>query len=104
MAGGSFIYSHSLGIVLFMLFLLSFTLHASGGVAAYNEEAKHHGGETISMAKFVTTSDFWYQSLQNWQSEFLAVGTLTILTVKLRERGSPQSKPVGTKYDQKTGS
>ncbi len=104
MAGGSFIYSHSLGIVLFMLFLLSFTLHASGGVAAYNEEAMHHGSETISMTKFVTTSDFWYQSLQNWQSEFLAVGTLMILTVKLRERGSPQSKPVGTKYDQKTGS
>lgn len=99
-----FIYSHSLGLALLALFLISFALHALGGAAAYNEEAGLHGTETISTVGFMMTSDFWYQSLQNWQSEFLAVGTLMVLSIKLRERGSPESKPVGKKYDHKTGS
>jgi hypothetical protein len=49
------------------------------------------------------TSQFWYESLQNWQSEFLAVVTLLLLSIKLRERGSPESKPVGKSYDKTTG-
>lgn len=103
-AAANFLYSHSLSLVLLGLFLISFVLHALGGAAAYNEEALRHGNETISTLGFVMTPDFWYQSLQNWQSEFLAVGTLLVLSIKLRERGSPESKPVGKKYDAKTGS
>jgi hypothetical protein len=99
-----FLYSHSLSLALLILFILSFILHALGGTVAYNEEAMQHGDQTVSVLGFIASSDFWYQSLQNWQSEFLAVGTLLLLTIKLRERGSPQSKPVGKQYDKKTGS
>jgi hypothetical protein len=93
-----------LSLALLILFILSFILHALGGTVAYNEEAMQHGDQTVSVLGVIASSDFWYQSLQNWQSEFLAVGTLLLLTIKLRERGSPQSKPVGKQYDKKTGS
>ncbi len=103
-AGKELLYSHSLSIALLSIFLVSFALHAIGGTSAYNIEAAQHGNEQINVIQFVGTADFWYQSLQNWQSEFLAVGALTVLTIKLRERGSPESKPVGKKYDHETGS
>lgn len=103
-AASDFIYSHSLGLVLLSLFAISFLLHAAGGTEAYNQEAMQHGNETVGVIGFLATPDFWYQSLQNWQSEFLAVGTLLVLSIKLRERGSPESKPVGKAYDHKTGS
>ncbi len=99
-----FLYSHSLSLSLLAFFIISFILHAIGGADAYNEEAVRHGNETLDVLGFIMTSEFWYQSLQNWQSEFLAVGTLLVLSIKLRERGSPESKPVGKKYDRKTGS
>jgi len=102
-AVGHFFYSHSLGLAMLLLFVASFSLHALGGLEAYNQEARQHGSETLSLLRFMTSSEFWYQSLQNWQSEFLAIGTLLILSIKLRERGSPESKPVGKKYDHKTG-
>ena len=102
-AVGYALYSHSLGLAMLALFIFSFLLHAVGGLEAYNQEALQHGSETISFAEFIASSEFWYQSLQNWQSEFLAIGVLLVLSVKLRERGSPQSKPVGKKYDHKTG-
>jgi hypothetical protein len=88
------LYSHSLATALFALFLLSFGLHALGGTTAYNEDASEHGEPTASVFQFVTTSEFWYQSFQNWQSEFLSVGTLAVLGIFLRQRGSPESKPV----------
>lgn len=97
------LYAHSLGISLLLLFLASFALHAVGGVRAYNEEAIQHDQPTLSVAEYVISSQFWFESFQNWQSEFLAVGVLLILSVYLRERGSQQSKPVGKKYDEKTG-
>lgn len=97
------IYAHSLGIVLFSLFLLFFIFHAMGGTAAHNSEALLHGGQSIGVWRFITTAEFWYQSLQNWQSEFLAVGSLLLLTIHLRERGSEQSKPVGRSHDSRTG-
>lgn len=100
---GRFIYSHSLGLAMLLLFIASFLLHAFGGVAAYNQEAQQHGSETVSLFSFMSSSEFWYQSLQNWQSEFLAIGTLLVLSIKLRERGSPESKPVGKRYDHETG-
>jgi hypothetical protein len=62
-----------------------------------------HGGEEVSLSQYVMSSQFWFESFQNWQSEFLAVGVLVVLSVYLRERGSQQSKPVGRKYDHHTG-
>jgi hypothetical protein len=97
------LYSHSLSIALASIFLLSFVLHAVGGSMAYSEEAKFHGGEAVNALQYMGTSQFWYESLQNWQSEFLAVVTLLLLSIKLRERGSPESKPVGKSYDKTTG-
>jgi len=97
------LYSHSLGLAMLLLFVLSFLLHAVGGLEAYNQGAQQHAVVTISLLTFLASSEFWYQSLQNWQSEFLAIGTLLILSIKLRERGSPESKPVGKEYDHKTG-
>ena len=98
-----FIYSHSLGFAMFALFIGSFTLHALGGAEAYNDEARQHGTSQVSVTGFMGTSQFWYESLQNWQSEFLAIGALLVLSIVLRERGSPQSKPIGRTYDHTTG-
>jgi uncharacterized protein DUF6766 len=100
---GHAIYAHSLGLALLALFLLSFMLHAVGGVDAFNETALQHKSATMSLAQYMSSSQFWFESLQNWQSEFLAVGTLLVLSIYLRERGSQQSKPVGVRYDHKTG-
>ena len=97
------LYSHSLGLAMFALFIVSFSLHAAGGVAAYNHESSLHGSPSVSVFGYMATSQFWYESLQNWQSEFLAIGMLLVLSIKLRERGSPQSKPVGRQFDHKTG-
>lgn len=92
---GRALYSNSLSIALLALFLLSFVLHAFGGVDAYNQDQLMHGGQQLSVIGYVGTSTFWFESLQNWQSEFLAVGTLLLLSVYLRQRGSPESKPIG---------
>lgn len=89
------LYDNSLSLALFGLFLVSFLFHMLGGVAAHNEEALRHGEETIGAWQYLATSQFWFESLQNWQSEFLAVGALIVLTIFLRQRHSPESKPVG---------
>jgi hypothetical protein len=94
------IYEHSLSLALFALFLLSFVLHALGGQADFNQEQLEHGAAPVSLWGFVTSSEFWFQSMQNWQSEFLAVGTLAVLGIFLRERGSPESKPVAAPHAQ----
>jgi hypothetical protein len=88
------LYSHSLSMALFLLFLVSFLGHAASGTTAYNEEQREHGGAPVSMIQFVGTSRFWFESFQNWQSEFLAMGTLVVLSIWLREHGSSESKPV----------
>ncbi len=62
------------------------------------EEQLEHGEQAVSLLQFVTTSQFWYESFQNWQSEFLAVGVLAVLSVFLRQRGSPESKPVAAPH------
>lgn len=102
-AAGHWLYAHSLGLALLAIFAVSFLLHAVGGVDAYNESARLHGGETLSLGEYMVSSKFWFESLQNWQSEFLAVGTLMVLSIYLRERGSTESKPVGKRFDHKTG-
>jgi hypothetical protein len=63
-------------------------------VKEFNQEQLAHGGQAISYSSYLTTSRMWFESFQNWQSEFLAVGMLVVLTIFLRQRGSPESKPV----------
>jgi len=97
------LYEHSLSFALFALFLLSFVLHALGGHAEYNQQQLEHGAATVSLWGFVTSSQFWFESMQNWQSEFLAVGALIVLSIFLRQRDSPESKPVAAPHAE-TGS
>ena len=97
------LYEHSLSLALFGLFLLSLVLHALGGHAEFNQQQLEHGAAPVSLWSFVTSSEFWFQSMQNWQSEFLAVAALTVLGIFLRQRGSPESKPVAAPHAQ-TGS
>ena len=94
------LYEHSLSIALFGLFLFSFVLHALGGHAEYNAQQLEHGQAAVSLWGFVTSSEFWFQSMQNWQSEFLAVAVLAVLGIWLRQRGSPESKPVAAPHAQ----
>ena len=88
------LYEHSLSIMFLLLFLASFVLHGIGGADDYNSEQESHGQPTVSVLGYFTTSRFWFESFQNWQSEFLAVAVLVGTSVYLREKGSPESKPV----------
>jgi hypothetical protein len=94
------LYEHSLTIVLFAFFFLSFALHAVTGSAEYSEEQLLHGGSAVDAVAYLGTSRFWFESFQNWQSEFLAVGTLIVLSIFLRQRGSPESKPVAAPHSE----
>jgi hypothetical protein len=88
------LYENSLGIALLSLFAFSFVLHAIGGAEAYSQEQVEHGGRPVSMLGYLMTARFWFESFQNWQSEFLAIGAMVVLSIFLRQRGSPESKPV----------
>jgi hypothetical protein len=103
--GGAWLvlYEHSLLIAFVVLFLGSLLGHALGGAREYSAEQQAHGGSAVSAARFVTTSEFWFQSFQNWQSEFLAVAAIVVLTIILRQRGSPESKPVHAPTDETGG-
>jgi hypothetical protein len=93
-AGLLWIYENSLAIAFFVLFFASWALHAVGGTAAYNDEGAQHGQPPVSVAQYVMTSQFWFESMQNWQSEFVAVAAIVGLSIFLRQRGSAESKPV----------
>ena len=89
------VYRNSLSLALLLIFAGSFLGHLLGGVVEYNQEqALQSGAAPISAWQFLGTSDFWFQSMQNWQSEFLAVGVLILLSIFLRQHASPESKPV----------
>src|SRR6478609_42471 len=92
------LYEHSLSLTFFGLFLLSFVFHALGGRIQHNEELAAHGKPAQSLLEFVASSQFWFESFQNWQSEFLAIASVVVLSIFLRERGSPQSKPVAAPH------
>ena len=92
------LYERSLASALFALFAVSFLLHAAGGAREYSSEQLAHGGSAIGTFAYMTTSRFWFESFQNWQSEFLAVGALVVLSIYLRQRGSPESKPVAASH------
>ncbi|AXJ09522.1 DUF6766 family protein [Arthrobacter sp. PM3] len=88
------LYEHSLSVMFLLLFLASFILHAVGGAEDYNSDQEAHGQPTVTVLGYLATSRFWFESFQNWQSEFLAVAVLVGASVFLREKGSPESKPV----------
>lgn len=94
------LYRNSLSIVLFLLFLACFAGHAITGAAAFSEEQREHGGEAVGTLAYLATPHFWFESFQNWQSEFLSVWALTILSIWLRQQGSPESKPVHAPHSQ----
>jgi hypothetical protein len=96
------IYKNSLSIAFVVLFLLSFVLHAFGSLHNYNEKEKLKGKPEKAMSEYLTSDNFWYESFQNWQSEFIAVLSIVVLSIFLRQKGSPESKPVDAP-DQETG-
>jgi hypothetical protein len=100
-AGGlrTVLYSYSLLVVMTTIWLASWLAQSIAGASAYNADQLDHQAATVSWAAYVRSSDFWDRTLQNWQSEFLAVGSMAILSVYLRQRGSPESKPVGASHD-----
>jgi hypothetical protein len=98
------VYENSLGIALFTLFAFSFALHAVGGSMEYNDEQAAHGSRgLVTPVGYVGTSRFWFESFQNWQSEFMSVGALIVLSIFLRQRGSPESKPVDAPHTETGG-
>jgi MFS family permease len=90
----AWVYSYSLGIVLALLFVASFLLHWTASIADANQEALEHGVAARSALDYTSDPRFWFESFQNWQSEFLSTAVLVILSIFLRFRGSPESKPV----------
>jgi hypothetical protein len=92
------LYSHSLSTALFLLFALSFALHAVGSAWKASEEAARHGSGPVGLVEHLGSAEFWFESFQNWQSEFLSVAILAVLGIYLRERGSPGSKPVAAPH------
>jgi hypothetical protein len=88
------LYENSFASLFFVLFAASIALHAAGGARAYSADQQAHGQPTVSVWGFVRTSQFWFESFQNWQSEFLAVAVIVGGSVYLRQRGSAESKPV----------
>ena len=94
------VYENSLALALFGLFFLSFIGHSWGSMIAFNEDQREHGEKAVSYLQYLVSSRLWFESLQNWQSEFLAVFTLAVLSIKLRQKGSPESKPVAAPHDQ----
>ncbi|WP_405652195.1 DUF6766 family protein [Streptomyces sp. RK9] len=92
------VYSRSLGMLMAGLFLLSWAAQSVAGAAAHNEQRLRLLQQPIGWGEYVLGADFWSRSLQNWQSELLAVASMAIFSVHLRQRGSPESKPVGSPH------
>ena len=98
------LYENSLSLAFLLLFVMSFTLHAVGGAEEYNQNQREHGSsEELSTLAYIGTSRFWFESFQNWQSEFLAVGAMVVLSIFLRQRGSVESKPVDSPHSETGG-
>ena len=90
--------SNSLGLVMGLIFLGSWLAQSIAGAASFNEQQLSELQDPVSWPQYLTEPDFWNRTLQNWQSELLAVASMAILAIYLRQRGSPQSKPVGTAH------
>lgn len=94
------VYKHSLSISLFILFILSFVLHWYGSLKDYNEGELLRGGHIETAMEYLGNPRFWFESFQNWQSEFLSVLAIVVLSVFLRQKGSAQSKPVDAPHSE----
>ena len=92
------LYENSLFLAFLLLFIGSIVGHAVGGLAEHNSELADHGQATVSLWGYASSSQFWFESIQNWQSEFLAVFAIVVLSIFLRQRGSPESKPVAAPH------
>ena len=93
------LFANSLGLVMGLIFVGSWLAQSIAGVAAFNERQLADLQDPVSWGTYLTEPDFWNRTLQNWQSELLAVASMAILAIYLRQRGSPQSKPVGTPHE-----
>jgi hypothetical protein len=94
------LYSNSLLLVMAAIFFGSWFGQSVTGWTEYNDRQRAHEESAVSWLGYVARPEFWEQTFQNWQSEFLAVGSLAVLTIYLRQRGSPESKPVGAPHNQ----
>ena len=92
------LYSNSLLLVMGVIFALSWFTQSVAGLVVFNEDQADHGEPAIGWGAYVASPDFWNRTLQNWQSEFLAVGCMVAFSIYLRQRGSAESKPVGTPH------
>ena len=98
------IYENSLLLVMSVIFLATWLAQSLNNWRLFNDEQREHDEATVSWARYLSDPDFWERTLQNWQSEFLAVGTMAVFTIYLRQRGSPESKPVGAPHDETASS
>jgi hypothetical protein len=97
------LYEHSLTLALFALFIISFVAHVISGAMQYSNQQIVHGGAPITPIGYLGTAQMWFESLQNWQSEFFSVGMIVVLSIFLRQRGSPESKPVDSPHSETGG-
>ena len=96
-------YENSLLVVMGGIFVASWLMQSLGNWRGFNQDQLAHDQATVSWGSYLVRADFWERTLENWQSEFLAVGTIAVFSIYLRQRGSPESKPVGAPHDE-TGS
>lgn len=92
------LYSNSLSLAFLILFFLSFIAHFYGSMKSFNEQQLVKGMALTTASQYIGNSEFWFESFQNWQSEFLAVAAIVLLSIWLRQKGSPESKPVDAAY------
>jgi hypothetical protein len=97
------LYSNSLSIVFALLFLASFAVHGIKGAEEYSEDQRAHGQPAVTVTQYMTSSRFWFESFQNWQSEFLSLWAMVVFTIFLRQKGSAESKPVAARNDENEG-
>ncbi len=93
------VYSHSLALVMGAIFVGSWLAQSVTGAVAYSEEQLRNLQDPVTWTEYLALPEFWSRTVQNWQSEFLAVLAMVVLSIYLRERGSPESKPVGTAHE-----
>jgi hypothetical protein len=98
------VFQNSLLLAMSTIFVLTWLAQSLNNWRQFNEEQREHEASPLSWGEYVLNADFWERTLQNWQSEFLAVGTMAVFTIYLRQRGSPESKPVGAPHDETASS
>ena len=94
------LYENSLGMAFAGLFLVSIAMHALGGRIEFNNEQISHGQQPVTLARYLASSRFWFESFQNWQSEFLSLAAMVVATIYLRQRYSGESKPVFAPHEE----